>query len=570
MENLKSSYARLAGLFKNGRDKWREKSHEKQKKLRFYEIKIRDLCQSRDSWKKTAKNLEKELKEQKKKILELKEITYDEKKLIPPKTDIVHTSSEQAYGHKYSMLTVQLSLQLIINALTSYRGAGRTFEVLSQYFEVETPSFGVIRQWMYRIGLYMLSSSDIQENIPKNNRVIILDHTIQSGHFKCLVILETLVDKVIESNFSLTHQDVEVADIKIMTTSNGYLIGGILKDLKHKLGSFAQIVIDGGSDLKKGTAIFIEENVSTVYTYDVTHAVAAIVKSELGNDEIFVGFLKKCSSTISKLQQTQLSFLIPPSQRNKSLYLNISRYIDWAANMLQYQKKEDFSLIEINNKTDISCLEKINEEAILNIPANSTEALKLKEKNRTDYIQKIYSEKLDWINEYEKELDDYKEISNIVRTVQTQIKTEGINQQSSIEFIKSINSSEIKSDCANKIKNKVIDYLNIEGSKIPEKQSLLGTSDIIESVFGKQKNFTEKSPVKEIGKMVLMIPLIVGNKLKDSVFLKKALESVRYADVKKWSQENFGQTARSKRLEAFKNIIETTPIEHENPIANTG
>ena len=56
---FKSPTSRLARLFRAGRDNWKEKALEKQKKLRALEIKVRDLSASREYWKNRAMAAEK-------------------------------------------------------------------------------------------------------------------------------------------------------------------------------------------------------------------------------------------------------------------------------------------------------------------------------------------------------------------------------------------------------------------------------------------------------------------------------------------------------------------------------
>lgn len=51
---FKSPTSRLARLFRAGRDNWKQKALEKQKKLRALEIKVRDLSASREYWKNRA------------------------------------------------------------------------------------------------------------------------------------------------------------------------------------------------------------------------------------------------------------------------------------------------------------------------------------------------------------------------------------------------------------------------------------------------------------------------------------------------------------------------------------
>lgn len=54
MEEFKSPTSRLARLFRKGRDNWKQRALEKQKKVRALEVKVRDLSNSREYWKKRA------------------------------------------------------------------------------------------------------------------------------------------------------------------------------------------------------------------------------------------------------------------------------------------------------------------------------------------------------------------------------------------------------------------------------------------------------------------------------------------------------------------------------------
>jgi chromosome segregation ATPase len=74
-KDLKVLQSRLVRLFQKGREQWRKRAAEKQKKMRGMEIKIRDLSASRDLWKSKAlsaqqqkEQLEQELENLKKKL----------------------------------------------------------------------------------------------------------------------------------------------------------------------------------------------------------------------------------------------------------------------------------------------------------------------------------------------------------------------------------------------------------------------------------------------------------------------------------------------------------------------
>lgn len=63
IEGYKSSVQRLAKLFRQSRDMWKERALEKQKKLRTQAIRIRDLEKSRDQWKTRAQLAEAALRQ---------------------------------------------------------------------------------------------------------------------------------------------------------------------------------------------------------------------------------------------------------------------------------------------------------------------------------------------------------------------------------------------------------------------------------------------------------------------------------------------------------------------------
>ena len=75
MEEYKIPVSRQARLFKLGRDKWKARSNEKQKQLKYQEIRIWDLEKSRNNWKQKSKEsiaelntIKKELEKSKKKV----------------------------------------------------------------------------------------------------------------------------------------------------------------------------------------------------------------------------------------------------------------------------------------------------------------------------------------------------------------------------------------------------------------------------------------------------------------------------------------------------------------------
>jgi hypothetical protein len=92
--------------------------------------------------------------------------------------------------------------------------------------------------------------------------------------------------------------------------------------------------------------------------------------------------------------------------------------------------------------------------------------------------------------------------------------------------------------------------------------SKLASSDVLESIFGKYKLFSSERSFKEIGQMVLVIPLFTANLTPQRI--KLALETISISNVHSWTKQFFGQSMLSKRRNLL-NFI-PTPLVQEKPV----
>jgi hypothetical protein len=60
-EGLRSTSTKLAGVFRKGRDTWKARAADKQRRLKALAGKVSDLTRSRDQWKAEAKQLREQL-----------------------------------------------------------------------------------------------------------------------------------------------------------------------------------------------------------------------------------------------------------------------------------------------------------------------------------------------------------------------------------------------------------------------------------------------------------------------------------------------------------------------------
>ena len=89
-----------------------------------------------------------------------------------------------------------------------------------------------------------------------------------------------------------------------------------------------------------------------------------------------------------------------------------------------------------------------------------------------------------------------------------------------------------------------------EGDKITKGEHCLGSSEIIESAFGKFKQLEGHHASSGITSLVLALPAIFGET--DDSELANALNNISVNDLDNWQKEHLEQTYLSKRKMALK------------------
>ena len=508
-EKSKMPVSRQIRYFRGSRDNWKRNAAKKQRKIREYEQTIRSLKISRDNWKTRAKEAEKRVKKLENKLekQEAKNSKISEEKT----SEILIENLAQVQRHHYTVQTIQVSVQQVIEAGNSYRGVATTMKIFSQSFKIESPHYSTIRQWLGRIGLYELN----REKEKLQDWIYIVDLTLELGREKALVVYgisEKLWQaQVLKEGRALTHTDGEILGIEVTESATGEWIQEVLEKLSTKVGIPRQIVADNGSNLKKGIKLYQKNHQQVIYTYDVTHGMANLLKKELVSCQDFQDFLADCHRCKQQLQQTELAFLAPPSQRSQCRYFNLERLVNWAINLL-------------NSPLDI-CYQLLP----------SMDSKKLEQRLKDKFV---------WLNKYQEQIPLWAKMSQMTRILEQQLKILGLNRQSSQQFSRTLSSIDIPQSLE-PFKQKIFNYLQTEIFLIEDNRTVLATSDVLESIFGKYKCFSQRCPFKELRSMILTIPLATMKLTTDVI--KTALETVRGIDLSQWVNAVFGQSMFCKR-----------------------
>jgi hypothetical protein len=92
-------------------------------------------------------------------------------------------------------------------------------------------------------------------------------------------------------------------------------------------------------------------------------------------------------------------------------------------------------------------------------------------------------------------------------------------------------------------------FVEEESSKAKPDERLLGSSEVIESLFGKLKGIEQDQAKSGFTNLLLSAAAIVS-KTTDEV-VEKAMKAVRTKEVLDWCKKNIGQSVQSMRKEAF-------------------
>lgn len=407
--------------------------------------------------------------------------------------------------HTYSTGHAYLFISLVLSSCTSLRGASRTLELILRFLgiNVSIPCFQTGRLWILRLGYYKL----MREKEKAEDWIWIVDHTVQCGKEKCLAILGIRQSGLPNGDKILCFEDVEPIALFPVSKSNGEVVYEQLEDTVCKTGVPREIISDHGSDIKKGIERFCDAHPETCFIYDIKHKAAAILKRELSKDERWNEFTKLSAKTRNKVQQTELAGFAPPNQRTKARYMNVEELVKWGMDKIFLLKEE-------------------------------------KGKENSEYER--LTEKLGWLFDYEKYIANWEELIRIVEEAVDFVKIRGIYNGCEIELMK-LAKFDAKTNQAKDVREELFEFMCEEGQRAKGNEVLLGSSEIIESVFGKYKQLEHEQ--SKSGFTVYLLSIAASLSKTTEEVVQNALETVRTNKVHKWFKENVGKSVHSIKAE---------------------
>lgn len=226
-----------------------------------------------------------------------------------------------------------LSLELVLEAGSSLRGAARAVALFVRrgLASFRVPSFSAIRLWLLRVGHYALTR-------PLDRRtpwLWLVDHTIQIGTQKLLVILGCPLDQVPFGQRALHLSDLQLVALVPMEKSNAATVEAELETAARRTGAPRLIVSDQGSDLRKGISDFQSWYPRTAAVLDAAHYGATLLEHAWDQQPRWQQFVKELQNTSSKLRQTKSAYLLAPRLRPKARFMNVHVQLRFARRVVR-------------------------------------------------------------------------------------------------------------------------------------------------------------------------------------------------------------------------------------------
>ena len=396
------------------------------------------------------------------------------------------------------------SLALVLHAATRLQ---RVAAVLALHWnwsglDVRAASYYSVRLWLLRLGLYQL-------NRPKTHAddwMWIVDHTMQLGERKCLILVAIRQSAWDADERVLSHEDVELIDLVPVTESNGEAVYEQLEAATAKTGVPRAIVSDGGSDLHCGIDRFRQSHPTTAWLYDIKHKTACLLKHALEGDPAWASFTEKVHRFKQQVSFTPLAGLAPPQQRSKARYMNLDVLLAWARKSL----------------------------LLLDRP---------KAMRKAGLRARQVEEKLGWLRTFVPQVRRWGEMLSVIGVAEHYVRHQGIHRQAAEELAALLPKP--TTPLAKRLRKQLLEFVAAEGQQAREGERLLGSSEVLESIIGKFKQVAGERGQHGLTGMVLSIGALVGKLAVTTVQI--ALTEITTPTVWNWCRSHLGATVQSVR-----------------------
>lgn len=433
--------------------------------------------------------------------------------MIPPTPPLAVAAAEPPLARQsFSLSSIEFFCCLVLHARTSMQAASRVMAWVAERFSlpVEAPHFTTGRLWLLRLGYYKLN----RVKVHADDWVWLVDHVVQIGVEKCLIIVGVRLCEFSPQGAPLCLEDLEPIAVLPVTESNQQVVYQQLEEHASRTGIPRAILGDHGSDLLAGVKRFRAVHPETSSLYDIVHKAAGLLKRRLERDPRWSEFCKQVGQTKFQTQQTELAFLVPPTQRSKARYMNLEPLLNWALKTRQ-----------------------VLDQRPAEVMAYCTDAR--------------LEEKFGWLREYDEPLSQWGEYQTLLDATVDYIRGRGYGAGASAELEKSLLPL-VRTSSGNVLQEELVSFVALESEKARPGERLPGSTEILESSFGTWKSLEGDNQRGGFTSLILGYAALLSQTTRE--IIATAIETTPLKAVTKWCAEHLGRTLRSKRQAAFQAV----------------
>jgi len=397
----------------------------------------------------------------------------------------------------------------VLQAASSLRGASATIGLLSDFGPefVRRPAASTGQAWLLRVGLYELA----RPKEAADDWVWIVDHSVQLGTLKCLVIVGCRLSAWRAANRPLELQDLSVVALEPVEKSTGAIVARQLAAATAQTRIVPRAILsDQGSDLKIGISTYREAHGDTAVTLDIAHQTANQMKRELAADERWSKFIVAAGQAKQRLAMTPLAHLVPPTLRSKARYMNLEELIVWGRRTLRY----------------LDDPHPVAGQALDPAALNS---------------------KLGWLHEYRAALADWNAAMTVVSGTLVYVRRAGYHSQAAEELGCCLLPA--ASEMAQQVALRLLEFVTQQSAAARHGERLVGSSECLESLIGKGKRLEGQHSRSGFTKMILGLAASVVTPTYER--LTAALTHIKTQDVRHWCRTHLGTSLASQRRQAY-------------------
>lgn len=410
-------------------------------------------------------------------------------------------------GQQYPPGVVQHFVSLVIDQGASFRCAAAALDLLVPPMgpEEASPTGSTGRLWLLRIGLAAL----VSPKVIADDGIWMIDHSIPIGSCKCLVILGLRLSAFTIAR-PLRHQDMELIDLVPMDSATKHTVAACLENAVAQTGVPRAILSDHAADLHGAIEIFRGQHPDTSELYDIKHKAACLLKALLERDEHWNRFTGLAAQAKVALQQTGAACLVPPSRRSKSRFMNLSELVRWG--------RQTLALLD-----DPSRLEQV------------------------PVAWDLVRDKLSWLVECRESLAEWSAYHELIEGALDFVRCRGHYVGAGPDLAAALPVA--PTEAAEALRQRLIAFVTAESSLARAGEVVPGTTEVLESCFGKLKALEDGQSKSGFTGLVLSLGAMVSTRTTTAI--GEALERCRVRDVLDWCREKLGTSVQSLRKQVY-------------------